>query len=104
VDSVVVVFESVSKEFDSDVVFFLGGVFHPVTVIFRGRFDKVCGPCDVTEEIRFQLAVYDAVDGNFVAEVYRDCCQGFGLKPDLCNALAGVKARHWRWVVFGLGV
>jgi len=76
VDGFIVVFKSIGKEFNSDVSFFLGGVFHPITTILRGYFDKVCSPCDMAEEIRFLSAVYDAVEGNLVAKVNWDCCQG----------------------------
>jgi len=78
-DIFIVIFESVSKEFDCDVSVFLGGIFHPVTTILRGCFDKVCSPCYVGEKVWFLSVVYDAVKGNVVAEVYLDCCQGFGL-------------------------
>jgi len=33
----------------------------------------------VGEKVWFLSAVYGAVKGNVVAEVYLDCCQGFGL-------------------------
>jgi len=53
-------------------------------------------PSYVTEEVWFLSAVYDEIDGNLIAEVDWYCCQVCGGKPDLCNALAGVKARRWR--------
>jgi len=62
-------FESVGDEFDCYVSVLLGGVFHPVTAILRRCFDKVCSSCDVTEEVRFLPAFYDAVVGKLVAEV-----------------------------------
>ena len=96
VDGFLFVFKSISDEFDGDVSFFLGGVFHPVSSVFQGRFDKVCLPSYVTEEVWFLLTGYDAIGGNFVTKVDRYCCQVYGFKPDLCNALAGVKARHWQ--------
>jgi len=95
-DSFVFVLGSVSDEFDGDVSFVLGGIFHPISSVFWGRFDEVCCPCYVTEEVWFLSAVYDEVGGNLVAEVDWDCCQVCGLKPDLCNALVGIKARRWQ--------
>jgi len=41
VDGFIFIFESVSDEFNGDVSVFLAGVFHPVSSVFRGRFDKV---------------------------------------------------------------
>src|SRR5712671_3082975 len=69
VDSFIIVFESVCEEFDSNMTIFLGGIFHPITAILRGCFDKVCSPCDMAEEVRSLSAIYDAVDGKLVAEV-----------------------------------
>ena len=68
-DSFIGFLKSVSDEFDGYVSFFLGGVFHPVTTIFRRCFDKVRSSCDVTEKIWFLSAFYDAVEGKLVAEV-----------------------------------
>ena len=76
-DSFVFVLESVSDEFDGDVSFFLGGIFHPITTIFRRCFDKVCSSRDMTEKIWFLSAFYDAVEGKLVAEVDCNCCQVF---------------------------
>jgi len=95
-DGFVFVLESVSDEFDGDVSFLLVRVFHPISSVFWGCLDKVCMPHYMTEEVWFVLVVYDEVGGNFVAKVDWDCCQVCGVKPDLCNTLAGVKARHWR--------
>jgi len=94
-DSFIFVLESISDEFDGDVSFVLGRIFHPISSVFWGRFDKVRLPCYVTEEVWFLSAVYDEVGGNLVAEVDWYCCQVCGGKPDLCNALAGIKARCW---------
>jgi len=93
-DGSIFIFKSISDEFDGDVSVFLVGVFHPISSVFWGCFDKVCPPYDVIEEIWFFLVVYDEVGGNLVTKVNWDCCQVCGDKPDLCNALAGVKARH----------
>jgi len=95
-DGFVFVLKSVGDKFDGDVSFVLGGIFYPISSVFWGRFDKVCLPCYMTEEVWFLSAVYNEIGGNLVAEVDWDCCQVCGLKPDLCNALAGVKARRWR--------
>jgi len=77
-DSFVFVLESVSDEFDGDVSFFLGGIFHPISSVFWGHFDKVHLPCYVTEEVWFLSAVYDEIGGNLVAEVDWYCCQVVG--------------------------
>ena len=74
-DGFIVVLDSVGDEFDGNVSFFLGGIFHPITVILWGCFDKVCSPCYMGEEVWFLSAVYDAVKSNVVAEVNLDCCQ-----------------------------
>src|SRR5712671_6368277 len=95
VDGFIGSFESVSDEFDGYVSVFLGGVFHPITTIFRGCLDKVCSSCDMAEKVRSLSAFYDAVVGKIVAKVDCECCQVW-TKPDLCNALAGIKAKHWR--------
>jgi len=95
-DSFIFVLESISGEFDGDVSFVLGRIFHPISSVFWGHFDKVHLPCYVTEEVWFLSAVYDEVGGNLVAEVDWYCCQVCGGKPDLCNALVGIKARRWR--------
>jgi len=95
-DGFIFVLESVSKEFDRDVSVFLVGVFHPISSVFWGCFDKVRPSYDMIEEIWFLSAVYDEVGGNLVTKVDWDCCQVCEVKPDLCNALVGVKARHWR--------
>ena len=94
VDRFIGFFESVSDEFDCDVSVFLGGVFHPITTIFRRCLDKVCSSRDMAEKIWFLSAFYDTVEGKLVAKVDRECCQVW-TKPDLCNALAGVKAKRW---------
>jgi len=93
----VFVLESVGDEFDGDVSFLLVGVFHPISSVFWGCLDKVCTSHDVIEEIWFFLAIYDEIGGNLIAEVDWYCCQVFRVSPDLCNALAGVKARRWRF-------
>jgi len=77
-DGFVFVFKSISDEFDSDVSFFLGGIFHPISSVFWGRFDKVRLPCYVTEEVWFLSAVYDKIGGNLIAEVDWYCCQVVG--------------------------
>jgi len=69
VDRFIGFFESVSDEFDCYVSVFLGGIFHPITTIFRRCFDKVCSPCDMAEKVGFLSAFYDAVEGKLVAEV-----------------------------------
>src|SRR5712675_2310116 len=69
VDSFIGFFESVGDEFDCDVSVFLGGVFHPVTAIFRRCLDKVCSPCDMAEKVGFLSAFNNAVKGKLVAEV-----------------------------------
>src|SRR5712671_6564306 len=69
VDRFIGFFESVCDEFDCYVLVFLGGVFHPITTIFRRRLDKVCGSCDMAEKIWFLSALYDPVIGEVVAEV-----------------------------------
>jgi len=97
VDGFICFFESIGDEFDCNVLVFLGGIFHPITTIFWRCLDKVCSSCDVAEKVGFLSAFYDAVKGNVVAKVDCECCQGFDRKPDLCNALAGVKARRWRF-------
>ena len=76
-DRFVGLFESVCEEFDCYVSFFLGGVFHPITTIFRRRLDKMCGSRDMAKKIWFLSAFYDAVEGKLVAEVDCECCQGF---------------------------
>ena len=75
VDSFIIVFESVCEEFDSNMTIFLGGIFHPITAILRGCFDKVCSPCDMAEKVGFLSAFYDAVEGKLVAKVDCECCQ-----------------------------
>ena len=95
VDRFIGFFESVCDEFDCYVSVFLGGVFYPVTAIFRRCLDEMCSSCDMAKKIWFLSAFYDTVEGKLVAEVDRECCQVW-IKPDLCNALAGVKARRWR--------
>jgi len=57
----VFVFESVCDEFDSNVSVFLGGIFHPISSVFWGCFDKVRLSGYVTEEVWFLSAVYDEV-------------------------------------------
>src|SRR5712675_2552648 len=59
----VFVFESVCDEFDGDVSVFLGGIFHPISSVFWGCFDKVRLSGYVTEEVWFLSAVYNEVDG-----------------------------------------
>src|SRR5712671_1544779 len=76
VDRFIGVFESVSDEFDCYVSVFLGGVFHPITTIFRRRLDKMCGSCDMAEKVGFLSAFYNAVEGKLVAKVDCECCQG----------------------------
>jgi|SRR5712671_7183182 len=74
----VFVFESVCDEFDSNVSVFLGGIFHPISSVFRRCFDKMCLSGYVTEEVWFLSLVYNEVGGNLVAEVNWDCCQVVG--------------------------
>ena len=74
----VFVFESVCDEFDGDVSVFLGGIFHPISSVFQGCFDKMRLPCYVTEEVWFLSVVYDEVGGNLIAKVDWDCCQVVG--------------------------
>ena len=76
-DRFIGVFESVSDEFDCDVSVFLGGVFYPVTTIFQRCFDKMCSSCNMAEKVGSLSAFYDAIVSNVVAEVDRECCQGF---------------------------
>jgi len=71
----VFIFESVRDEFDGNVSVCLGGIFHPISSVFQGRFDKVCLSGYVTEEVWFLLVVYDEVGGNLIAKVDWDCCQ-----------------------------
>src|SRR5712671_4649646 len=92
----VLVFESVSDEFDCNVSVGLGRIFYPIPSVFRGHLDKVRFPYDVVEKIWILLTWDDEVGGNLVAEVNGDCCQVCAVKPDLCNALAGIKARRWQ--------
>src|SRR5712671_4278521 len=77
VDRFIGFLESVCDEFDCYVSFFLGGIFYPVTTIFRRCFDKVRSSRDMAEKIWFLSAFYDSVKGELVAEVYCDCCQVF---------------------------
>jgi len=74
-DGFIFVFESISEEFDGDVSVFLGRVFHPISSVFQGCFDKVRLSGYVTEEVWFFSAVYDEVGSNLVAKVNWDCCQ-----------------------------
>src|SRR5712671_4261256 len=77
-DGSIFVLESVGDEFDGDVSFVLGGIFHPISSVFQGCFDKMRLPCYVTEEVWFLSVVYDEVGGNLIAKVDWDCCQVVG--------------------------
>ena len=68
-DVFIFVLESVSKEFDGYVTFFLSGVFHPISSIFWGCLDKVCFPRDMREEVWSLSAVYFVVNSGVVAKV-----------------------------------
>src|SRR5712671_6957821 len=75
VDGFIGFFESVTDEFDCDMSVFLGGVFHPITAIFRRCLDKMGSSCDMAKKVGFLSAFYDAVEGKLVAEVNLECCQ-----------------------------
>src|SRR5712672_305064 len=74
----VFIFESIRDEFDGNMSFLLGGIFHPISSVFRGCFDKVRLSGYVTEEVWFFSTVYDEVGGNLVAKINWDCCQVCG--------------------------
>src|SRR5882757_4268942 len=67
VDRFIGFFESIGDEFDCDVSVFLGGIFHPVTTIFRRCLDKMCSSCDMAEKVGSLSAFYDVVKSNVVA-------------------------------------
>src|SRR5712672_2195669 len=69
VDRFVGFFESVCDEFDCYVSVFLGGVFHPITTIFRRCFDKMCSSCEMAEKVGFLSAFDNLLVGKVVAEV-----------------------------------
>src|SRR5712671_6933166 len=104
VDRFIGFFKAVSDEFDCDVSFFLGGIFHPITTIFRRCLDKVRGSCDMGEKVRSLSAFYDAVVGNVVAEIDGVCCQGFDKSLTYVTLLQALRPDVGDWVVSGLGV
>jgi len=105
VDRFVGFFKSVSDEFDCYVSVFLGGVFHPVTTIFRRCFDKMCRSCDMAEKVGFLSAFYDAIEGKLVAEVNCECCQVFDKSLTYVTLLRALRPDVGEWVVSpGLGM
>jgi len=104
VDRFIGFFESVGDEFNCDVSVFLGGIFHPVTMIFRRCLDKMCSSCDMAEKVGSLSAFYDAVKSNVVAEVDGECCQGFDKSLTYVMLLWALRPDVGEWVVSGLGV
>jgi len=105
VDGFIGFFESVSDEFDCYVLVFLGGIFYPVTTIFRRCLDKVCSSCDMAKKVGSLLAFYNVVVGNLVAEIDRECCQGFVKSLTYVMLLRALRPDVGGWVVSpGLGV
>src|SRR5882757_2535776 len=104
VDSFIGFFESIGDEFDCNVSVFLGGVFHPITTIFRRCLDKVRRSRDMAEKIWFLSAFYNAVEGKLVAEVDYECCQVLCKSLTFVTLLRALRPDVGDWVVSWLGV